>query len=69
MEFDNKINVASSELGTRVISTSDEFFAAADRMLMPSEPVFMMASLMTMENGWMDGKPEEEDTVRTTTAS
>ncbi|HIL42065.1 MAG TPA: allantoicase [Gammaproteobacteria bacterium] len=54
MEFDNKINVASSELGTRVISTSDEFFAAADRMLMPSEPVFIDGKFDD-HGKWMDG--------------
>ena len=40
MEFENQINVASSDLGTKVIFSSDEFFADAERMLKPSEPVF-----------------------------
>ena len=47
------INVASFELGSKVIFTTDEFFASADRMLQESEAVFKEEF---DENGhWMDG--------------
>jgi len=49
----NKINVASCELGTKVLYTTDEFFAKAERMLLSSEAVFKDEY---DENGhWMDG--------------
>jgi allantoicase len=54
MEFDSKINVASSALGTRVIFSSDEFFAAAERMLEPSNPVFIDGKFDN-HGKWMDG--------------
>ncbi|MDC0932893.1 allantoicase [Arcobacteraceae bacterium] len=47
------INVASSELGTKVIYTTDEFFAPVTRMLQETEAVFKDEY---DENGhWMDG--------------
>lgn len=49
----NLINVASCELGSKIIFTSDEFFAKAERMLAESEAVFKDEY---DENGhWMDG--------------
>jgi allantoicase len=54
MEFDNQINVASSDLGTRVIYSSDEFFADAERMLKPGEPVFIDGKFDD-HGKWMDG--------------
>jgi len=47
------INVASCELGTKVIYTTDEFFAPVNRMLQETEAVFKDEY---DENGhWMDG--------------
>lgn len=47
------MDVASCELGTKVIFTTDEFFAPASRMLEPSEAVFKDEY---DDNGhWMDG--------------
>jgi len=47
------INVASCELGTKVLYTTDEFFAPVSRMLEESEAVFKDEY---DENGhWMDG--------------
>lgn len=47
------MDVASCELGTEVIYTTDEFFADANRMLQPTEAVFKDEY---DENGhWMDG--------------
>ncbi|WP_044419247.1 allantoicase [Halarcobacter anaerophilus] len=47
------INVASRELGSKIIFTTDEFFAKANRMLQESEAIF---EDKYDENGhWMDG--------------
>lgn len=47
-------NLAGADLGAEVISCTDEFFAAAERMLQPSEPVFIVGKFD--EHGkWMDG--------------
>jgi allantoicase len=49
----NLINVASCELGSKIIFTTNEFFAKAERMLAESEAVFKDEY---DENGhWMDG--------------
>ncbi len=53
-EEEGKINLASPHLGTRVFAVSDQFFAAAARMLSPSAPIFKPD--VFDENGkWMDG--------------
>jgi allantoicase len=47
-------NLASADFGAKVLSCSDEFFASAQRMLQPSEPVFIVGKFD--EHGkWMDG--------------
>jgi allantoicase len=47
-------NLASADFGAKVLSCSDAFFAAADRMLQSSEPVFIVGKFD--DNGkWMDG--------------
>ena len=52
-EVNNLINVASSDLGANVIYTTDEFFAAANRMLAETQAIFKDEY---DENGhWMDG--------------
>ena len=52
-ELNNLINVASIDLGSNVIYTTDEFFAAANRMLAETEAVFKDEF---DDNGhWMDG--------------
>ncbi len=54
MQHDGQLNVASSELGSKVIYCSDEFFAESSRMLQSSEAVFIEDKYD--ENGkWMDG--------------
>lgn len=48
------INLAQPRLGARVIGSSDDFFAAAERLIAPDEPVFKPD--VYDENGkWMDG--------------
>jgi len=48
------VNLASASLGARATSTSDDFFAAKERMLQDSEPVFHPGEYDA--NGkWMDG--------------
>ena len=48
------VNLASASLGARAISASDEFFAAKERVLQDSEPVFYPDKYD--DNGkWMDG--------------
>ena len=50
----NLINMADSRLGAKVISVTDEFFAPCERMLSPSEAVFVEGKYD--QNGkWMDG--------------
>jgi allantoicase len=47
-------NLASADLGAKVLTCTDEFFASADRMLQSSEPVFVVGKFD--DNGkWMDG--------------
>lgn len=47
-------NLASADFGAEVIDCSDEWFAAANRMLAASEPVFIVGKFD--DNGkWMDG--------------
>ena len=41
MEYKDQIDVANSELGTKVVYCSDEFFADSGRMLQPTEPVYI----------------------------
>ena len=47
-------NLASESLGTRIVSCTDEFFAAAARMLQDSEPVFIVGKFDD-HGKWMDG--------------
>lgn len=47
-------NLASADLGTRVISCTDEFFAGAERMVQASEPVFIVGKFDD-HGKWMDG--------------
>ena len=52
--LDNLTNVASANIGTRVVAVSDEFFAAAERMLSVAEPIFR-ADVFDAHGKWMDG--------------
>ena len=55
MDYKDKIDVACSDLGSKVIYCSDEFFADSGRMLQASEPLWIEGKYD--ENGkWMDGK-------------
>lgn len=47
-------NLASADLGTRIVSCTDEFFAGAERMLQASEPVFIVGKFDD-HGKWMDG--------------
>lgn len=48
------VNLANADLGARVLSCTDDFFAAAERMLQASDPVFVVGQYDA--NGkWMDG--------------
>ena len=56
------INLADPRIGSKVIFKTDDFFAAAHRILNIETPVFKeMDYLTNMVNGWMGGKQEEED--------
>ena len=48
------VNLASPNLGTKVVSVSDEFFAAGERMLSDSVPVFR-PDVYDDHGKWMDG--------------
>ena len=54
MDYKDKIDVACSNLGSKVIYCSDEFFADSGRMLQASEPKWIEGKYD--DNGkWMDG--------------
>ena len=54
MDYKDKIDVACSDHGSKVIYCSDEFFADSGRMLQASEPKWIEGKYD--ENGkWMDG--------------
>ncbi len=55
------IDLAQSRLGSKIVFKTDEFFAPAKRIINPWPPVFKEGVLIKMENGWMDGKPEEKE--------
>jgi allantoicase len=48
------INLADESLGAHALWTSDEFFAAKERMLRPGDPVFR-AGTFDEHGQWMDG--------------
>jgi len=48
------VNLASPRLGSRAVLASDEFFAAKERMLQDSDPVFI-ADKYDDNGKWMDG--------------
>lgn len=48
------VNLASADFGGTVLSCSDEWFAAANRMLQSSEPVFVVGKFDD-HGKWMDG--------------
>ncbi|MEZ5457251.1 MAG: allantoicase [Lysobacteraceae bacterium] len=48
------INLADAQLGARVLAVSDEFFAAAERMLNP-EPAVFIPGKYDAHGKWMDG--------------
>jgi len=47
-------NLASAGLGAQVLSSTDEFFASASRMLQDAEPVFIVGKFDD-HGKWMDG--------------
>lgn len=50
----SSINLALPRLGARIIASSDDFFAAAERLISPEEPVFK-ADVYDENGKWMDG--------------
>lgn len=48
------VNLANADVGAKVVSCTDDFFAAADRMLQASEPVFVVGEY-DVNGKWMDG--------------
>ena len=50
----NSVNLASPRLGSQAVLASDEFFAAKERMLQDSKPVFI-ADKYDDNGKWMDG--------------
>lgn len=52
--FHQWINLAQPRLGTKVVFATDEFFAAKERLIDPSEPVFI-ADKYDDHGKWMDG--------------
>ena len=56
------IDLAQSRLGTKVVYTTDEFFASAKRIINLGHQYSKKEFLINMENGWMDGKQEEKET-------
>ncbi|WP_263138940.1 allantoicase [Pseudomonas sp. RIT-PI-AD] len=52
--FEKYLNLADARLGTRALSVTDDWFAAVDRMLQPTEPEWKEG--VYDDNGkWMDG--------------
>lgn len=52
--MDNKLNLASARFGATITEFSDDFFAACERMLQDSEPVFI-DDKFDDHGKWMDG--------------
>lgn len=52
--FQKYINLADARLGAKVISVSDDWFAAADRMLQP-HPAIWKEGVFDDNGKWMDG--------------
>jgi allantoicase len=52
--FTQLVNLAEERLGARVLSVSDDFFAAAENMLKPGRGVFIVDKY-TDRGKWMDG--------------
>ena len=48
------VNLASADFGAKVLDCSDQFFAAADRMLQSSAPIFVVDKFDD-HGKWMDG--------------
>ena len=54
------INLADPRIGSKIIFKTDDFFAAAHRILSIDAPVFKDV-IFDHHGKWMDGKLEEED--------
>lgn len=50
----NCINLANATLGAKILFTSDDFFASAERMLNPEEPIWK-EDVYDDHGKWMDG--------------
>ncbi len=48
------VNLANSRLGSHIVSVTDDFFAPAQRMLAPSDPMFIPGKFDD-HGKWMDG--------------
>ena len=54
------IDLAQPRLGTKVVYRTDDFFAAAKRIINPSPPIFK-EGVFDKNGKWMDGKKEEKE--------
>ena len=54
------IDLAQSRLGSKIVYKTDEFFAPAKRIIILGLLYLRKVFLISMENGWMDGKQEEK---------
>ncbi|HEX6243716.1 MAG TPA: bifunctional allantoicase/OHCU decarboxylase, partial [Polyangiales bacterium] len=52
--FTGLVDLASQELGGRVLGSNDEFFAAAENLLLPGRGLFLEGKY-TEQGKWMDG--------------
>ena len=48
------VNLAQTRLGSKIVYKTDEFFAAASRILSPTPPVFK-EGVFDKHGKWMDG--------------
>ncbi len=55
------INLAEPRLGSKVIFKTDDFLHLQVELLIQTHLSLKKEFLTNMENGWMDGKQEEEE--------
>ena len=57
------VNLAQTRLGSKIVYKTDEFFAAASRILSPTPRYSKKVYLINTVSGWMDGKLEEKEVL------
>ena len=55
------MNLAEPRLGSKVIFKTDDFLHQQIELLVQTHQFLKKEFLINMANGWMDGKPEEEE--------